>query len=469
MCSAEDWCSECFHLSLLHFQAYVKDAEKRSAKEKKQAKSFGGSSEKRSHRQELASEPWASSAAPELVVGGVNLHAAPRYAPPPVTSGVPSPTVPGPSMEFSGLGGVSVCAAPLPSLALGVRGVQSHAVSGSSVDFSGFRGVSLSAAPLPSVAPAVSVAQTPTVSGASREFSGLSGMSLRAAPLPGVAPGLSGLQTPADRVSSVAGPGVGGLSLRAAPLSGKASGACEEPAPARPVSSLGLVGGGETGLHAAPLPAGLPGDGNFAGSAGVSSMGMPHVDWLHGSMPSQVLPRAVDAGADPGGAVVSQAAATGWPSFSEEMFHRGRLALQMRKVWPPFTGVERTSGTSRLGPTPLVLPRSPLALEVCREQLGCSLGISNPASAKFVLPRRLAVVEQRELESLQRSLVSQIACGLASTAQGVRAKAGRAVCSRCLALVVPPSVPPPPAPKMSCSFHSRGIFRGCSRGLQGSR
>ncbi|MPC86853.1 hypothetical protein E2C01_081690 [Portunus trituberculatus] len=44
-----------------------------------------------------------------------------------------------------------------------------------------------------------------------------------------------------------------------------------------------------------------------------SSMGLPHVDWLHGSMPSQVQPWPADAGADPGGAVVSQAAATGWP------------------------------------------------------------------------------------------------------------------------------------------------------------
>ncbi|MPC84262.1 hypothetical protein E2C01_078994 [Portunus trituberculatus] len=61
MCSAEDRCSECSHLSLLRFQAYVKDAEKHSAKEKKQAKSSGGSNEKRSRRQEPASEaPWAS-------------------------------------------------------------------------------------------------------------------------------------------------------------------------------------------------------------------------------------------------------------------------------------------------------------------------------------------------------------------------------------------------------------------------
>ncbi|MPC52117.1 hypothetical protein E2C01_045977 [Portunus trituberculatus] len=43
------------------FHAYVKDAEKRSAKEKKRAKLSGGSSEKRSRRQKPASEaPLAS-------------------------------------------------------------------------------------------------------------------------------------------------------------------------------------------------------------------------------------------------------------------------------------------------------------------------------------------------------------------------------------------------------------------------
>ncbi|MPC57841.1 hypothetical protein E2C01_051828 [Portunus trituberculatus] len=60
MCSAEDRCSECSHLSLLQFQAYVKVAEKCSAKENKRAKS-GGFSEKRSRWQEPAFEaPWAS-------------------------------------------------------------------------------------------------------------------------------------------------------------------------------------------------------------------------------------------------------------------------------------------------------------------------------------------------------------------------------------------------------------------------
>ncbi|MPC24914.1 hypothetical protein E2C01_018008 [Portunus trituberculatus] len=492
MCLAEDWYSECSHLPLLQFQAYVKDTEKHSAKEKKRVKSSGSSSEKHSRRQEPTSEAtWASSSvaveadlaamkasigqlsavllplafgsafsrfadsrvsvqppprlvtgvggpwsppglgpsvvaagsggaslsvspllglalgvrggqatsvpspAPELAVRGVSLHAAPCSAPPPVASLLPLflalPRSFRGSMELA-----YVCAAPLPSLALG-GGVQFPAVSGSSADYSGFGGVSLSAVPLPSLTPAVSVVQTPAVSGASREFLGLGGMSLCAAPLPDVAPGLSGLQAPAVPVSSVASPGVSGLSLHAAPLSGQVSGVCGEPAPAGPVSSLGLVGGGKMGLHG-----GLPDDGNFAGSASVSSMGLPHVNWLHGSMPSQVPPYPVDAGVDPGGTLVSLAGDTGWPSFSEEMDEvfddvpSGEAGTPDEEGASSFcelitsTGVERTSETSRPGPTPLVLPHSPLALEVHREQLGCSLGISNPASAKFALPRRWA-------------------------------------------------------------------------------
>ncbi|MPC56909.1 hypothetical protein E2C01_050875 [Portunus trituberculatus] len=208
------------------------------------------------------------------------------------------------------------------------------------------------------------------------------------------------------------------------------------------------------------------------------------------------------------------------------------------------TGVKCTLGTSRPGPTPLVLPRSPLSPDVRREQLGCSLGISNSASAKFALPRRsgsggalaglfsaapqrgldclgalaranldimqpcemlhlrmvmfhrqagvrnlpntygdrerrqlmsspvgfhlfgsqtLAAVEQRELESSQWSLVSQIASGLASTAQGVRAKAGYAIGSRptpCTGCASFGSAPP--APKVSGSFCSQGFFHGKS-------
>ncbi|MPC80005.1 hypothetical protein E2C01_074568 [Portunus trituberculatus] len=59
------------------------------------------------------------------------------------------------------------------------------------------------------------------------------------------------------------------------------------------------------------------------------------------------------------------------------------------------TGVKCTSGTSRPGPNPLVLPRSPLALEVHKDQLGFFLRISNPASAKFALPRRWASRAER--------------------------------------------------------------------------
>ncbi|MPC33128.1 Superoxide dismutase [Mn], mitochondrial [Portunus trituberculatus] len=96
-------------------------------------------------------------------------------------------------------------------------------------------------------------------------------------------------------------------------------------------------------------------------------------------LPPQVLPWPVDVGTDPGGTVVSQAAATGWSSFSEEV----------DEVFDDIplgeTGVKCTSGTSRPGPTPLVLPRYPLALEVRR----IPWGISNPASAKLALPRSL--------------------------------------------------------------------------------
>ena len=50
------------------------------------------------------------------------------------------------------------------------------------------------------------------------------------------------------------------------------------------------------------------------------------------------------------------------------------------------TGVEGTSGSSRQGPTPLVLSHSPLAQEVRREQVECSLQNLNAASAKVSLP-----------------------------------------------------------------------------------
>ncbi|MPC48153.1 hypothetical protein E2C01_041921 [Portunus trituberculatus] len=108
-----------------------------------------------------------------------------------------------------------------------------------------------------------------TVPGPSTEFSGLSGVS-----------------APTDPVSSVAGSAVGGLGLSTAPLSDKASGVCEEPAPAMPVSSLLVAEKQDFMQH-------------------------------HSLVGCRVPPRPVDAGADPGGTVVTQAAATGWPSFSE--------------------------------------------------------------------------------------------------------------------------------------------------------
>ena len=52
------------------------------------------------------------------------------------------------------------------------------------------------------------------------------------------------------------------------------------------------------------------------------------------------------------------------------------------------TGVERASGSLRLVPPPLVLPRSPLAQEVHRQQVECCLRNLNAATAKLPLPRR---------------------------------------------------------------------------------
>ncbi|MPC55835.1 hypothetical protein E2C01_049780 [Portunus trituberculatus] len=347
MCSTEDRCSECSHLSLLQFQAYVKDAEMHSAKEKMQAKLSGGSSEKRSCWSEPASEaPWGR----RFVAVESDLAA----------------------MKAS-IGQLSAVLLPLAS---DPAGSQWRAFSRCSWPFHGVFGAQWS-------------------------------------------------------------------------------------------------------------------DGNFAGLAGMSSMGMPHVDWLHGSMPLQALSWPVDASVDPSGTVVSQAAAMGWPSFSEEVDQvfddipcgeagtpdeegaasfrelitsvRESLDLPMPSSLTSTlqTGVERTSGTSGPGPTPLVLPHSPLALEVCREQLGCSLGISNPASAKFTLPRRsgsgplaglssagpqegldclgalaranLDIMQPCEMLRLRMMMLCRqavIACGLASTAWGVRAKASHAVGSR---------------------------------------
>ncbi|MPC65115.1 hypothetical protein E2C01_059243 [Portunus trituberculatus] len=360
---------------------------------------------------------------------------------------------------FSGFAESRASVHPPPRLVPAVAGSRSPPGSDPSVVAAGSSGASLSVCPLPGLVPGVSGGQalsvpSPAPELAVRLFLGLFWCELQYGPTPYCGPSsecgadshcvrcFQGVfrsrwnelacsptswsgSAPADPVSSVASPGVGGSSLRTAPLSGKASGVCAEPAPTGPVSSLGLVGGGETGLHATPLPGGLPGDGNFAGSASVSSMGLPHAGLLHGSMPSQVPPRPVDTGVDAGGTVVSQAAAMGWPSFSEEVdevfedvpsgeagtpdeegassFHdlitsvRESLGLPMPSSLASTlqTGVKHTSGTSWPRPTPLVLPRSPLALEVRREQLGCSLGISNPASAKLALSRRWASRAER--------------------------------------------------------------------------
>ncbi|MPC49988.1 hypothetical protein E2C01_043806 [Portunus trituberculatus] len=451
MCSAEDRCSQCSHLSLLQFQAYVKDAEKRSAKEKKRAKSSGGSSEKCSRRQEPASEaPWASKfVAVEVDLAAMKASIGQLLV-------VLLPPASGSAFSVFADGGASVRSAP--RLVPGVAGPRSSPGSGPSVVAAGSSGASLSVSPLPGLAPGVSGGQAPSV--------------------PSLTPELA-----------VRGSGSGREGVQSSAVSG---------------SSLDFSGFRGVSFSVALLPTVTP----------------------------AVLSRPVAAGADPGGAVVSQAADTGWSLFSEEVDEvfddvptgeagspdeeggssfcelitsvRESLGLPMPSSLASTlqTRVEHTSGTSRPGPTPLVLPRSPLALEFRREQLDCSLGISNPASARFTLPRRqavvrnlpntygdwerrqlmsspigphlfdgqtLATVEQRELESLQRSLVSQIARGLASSAQGVRAKASGAVGSRRLVPAALPLVLPPPALKVSGFFRSRGIFRGRSRGCWGSR
>ncbi|MPC51024.1 hypothetical protein E2C01_044862 [Portunus trituberculatus] len=67
--------------------------------------------------------------------------------------------------------------------------------------------------------------------------------------------------------------------------------------------------------------------------------------------------------------------------------------------------------------------------------------MSSPIGFHLFDGQNLAAVEQRGLESLQWSLISQITHGLASTAQGVRTKTGRAVGSRHLALFRPLLLP----------------------------
>ncbi|MPC60599.1 hypothetical protein E2C01_054652 [Portunus trituberculatus] len=253
MCSAEDRCSECSHLSLLQFQAFMKDTEKCSAKEKKRAKSSDGSSEKRSRRQEPASEaPWASrfvvvesdlaaikafiaqlsavllppasgSAFSGFADGGASVRPSPGLVPGvrgpqslpgsgplvvaagssgaslsvsllPVSGGQASAPSLAPELV---VGGVSLCVVLHSAPPLVVSGVLSPAVSGPSTEFSGLRGVSVCAAPLPNLALGMKGVQSPAVSGSSADFYGFGGVSFSAAPLPSVAPGMSVVQTSA--------------------------------------------------------------------------------------------------------------------------------------------------------------------------------------------------------------------------------------------------------------------------------
>ncbi|MPC55003.1 hypothetical protein E2C01_048934 [Portunus trituberculatus] len=152
MCSAEDRCSECSHLSLLQFQAFVKDAEKRSAKEKKRAKSSGSSSEKRSRWQKLASEaPWASrfiAVESDLAAMKASIAQLSVVLLPPASGSA-----------FSGFvdGRTSVCLSP--RLVPGVRGAL---FSPRLRPFSS-SGASLSVSPLSGLALGVSWGQVPSV------------------------------------------------------------------------------------------------------------------------------------------------------------------------------------------------------------------------------------------------------------------------------------------------------------------
>ncbi|MPC46294.1 hypothetical protein E2C01_040011 [Portunus trituberculatus] len=150
MCSAEDRCSECSHLSLLQFQAFVKDTKKCFAKEKKRAKSSGGSSEKHPHRQEPASEaPWASrfiTVKSDLAAMKASIAQLSAVLLPPASG--------------SALSEVSECAS-VRQLVPGVRGPQSPHSSGPSVVAAGSSGASLSVSYLPDLAPGVSGGRLP--------------------------------------------------------------------------------------------------------------------------------------------------------------------------------------------------------------------------------------------------------------------------------------------------------------------
>ena len=323
--------------------------------------------------------------------GGANLQVAPLPATAPGVSGVQAPAFPGTSAAFAGDGGANLRVTPLPGSAPGASGVQAPAYPGTSAVVAGDSGANLHVAPLPGTAPVMSGVQAPAYPGTSAVVAGDGGPNRRVALLPGMAPGVSRMQTPADPGFAAELTGVGGVSLRAAPLPGMAPGVSGEQAPLGPGSSSGLAGVG-----------------------GVSFQAVPFQDVTVLASGSAVA----EGGEGPSGAAGSQTAARSHPLFSEEVDevydegHPGEAGILEEDSAGPFrelistvreflglpmpsslvstlqTGVERTSGTSRHGPTPLVLPRSPLAQEVRREQLERSLGTLNPASARLPLPRR---------------------------------------------------------------------------------
>ncbi|MPC54372.1 hypothetical protein E2C01_048283 [Portunus trituberculatus] len=268
MCSAEDQCSECSHLSLLQFQAYVKDAEKRSAKKKKQAKSSGGSREKCSHQQEPASEaPWASRfVAVEADLAAMKASIGQLSA---VLLLLAS------GSAFSGFADGRASVHPPLRLVPGVAGPRSPPGSDPSVAAAGSSGASLSVSPLSGLAPGVNGGRAPSVSSSAPELA-----------VGGCGSGIEWFAGSRGSCFFRGRLGVGGLSLRAVPLSGKAS---------------GFVG-------CQLLPGQSP---PWALLVTETRDFMQH----HSLVP----PRPFDVGADPGSAVVSQAAAMGWPSFSEEV------------------------------------------------------------------------------------------------------------------------------------------------------
>ena len=225
---------------------------------------------------------------------------------------------------------------------------------------------------------------------------------------------------------ATAGTQVFGLNL---PSSVGLGGQCSEALPRHGMSGGALVGSAptvEVGVDSGPtvtssavgLSHHLPVE-----DGGQCSM-VPPRHWKSGGASVSYAP-TVEVGVGPGAAAVSQAAGTSLPFSSlvvEDEFDEsppqgwgstaGECPTSAGEVPAPFrdlisrvreflelpepsshpstlqTGVERASGSSRLGPTPLVLPRSPLALEVRREQVDCCLRNLGAASARLSLPQR---------------------------------------------------------------------------------